>query len=91
MSSLAEDMSDHRWRRGTGVRVVIPVLLLGAAAAFLLARRWRGVMLRDEDPDEDPLLEPPPRYLQDAVPVDGEAAIHPPPGTELIQRSRVQG
>lgn len=88
MSSLAEDMSDHRWPRGTGARVVIPVLLLGAATAFLLVRRWR---MQDEDADDDPIVEPPPRYLQDAVPVDGEAAIHPPPGTELIQRSVVQG
>lgn len=89
MSSWAEDMSDHRWRLGAGARVVIPVLLLGTAAAFLFARRWWR--MRDEDPDAFPLLEAPPRYLQDAVAVDGEAAIHPPPGTELIQRSRIQG
>jgi hypothetical protein len=42
-------------------------------------------------PAAPPDPDPPARHEQDTQPVEGEAAIHPPPGTELIQRSKVQG
>ena len=35
--------------------------------------------------------DPPARHEQDTQEVDGEAALHPPPGTDLIQRSKIQG
>jgi hypothetical protein len=39
-----------------------------------------------------PVLEDPPqRHQQDTQPVEGEDAINPPPGSDLIQRSKVQG
>jgi hypothetical protein len=46
---------------------------------------------------EDEHLEPdaPPagvrRNQQDTTRVDGEQVLHPPPGHELIQRSKIQG
>lgn len=46
---------------------------------------------RDCKPDVQTPDEPSQRWQQDTQPVDGEAAIDPPPGSELIQRSRVQG
>ncbi len=46
---------------------------------------------RDCHPDIPAPEEPRDRWQQDTTPVDGEAAMDPPPGSELIQRSRVQG
>lgn len=39
----------------------------------------------------DELPAPPPRHTQDVLSVEGEDALHPPKGHELIQHSKVQG
>jgi hypothetical protein len=43
----------------------------------------------DAETTQDP--DPPERWQQDTQRVEGEAVINPPPETELIQRSKVQG
>jgi hypothetical protein len=43
------------------------------------------------EPQPEAPVQPPPRAAQDTQPVEGEDALHPPPGTEQIQRQPIQG
>jgi hypothetical protein len=96
----AEERGQRRWFGQLGSRgdrvAFVPGLVFGAAIGFLLIRGWETVSpwrvaVDREDAGVPHLSEPPARHEQDTQPVNGEAAIHPPPGSELIQRSRVQG
>jgi len=75
------------------MRAFMAGLALGVIAGLLCGYRWGAE--RPGNPDDEidfvPLPESPSLHGQDALLVDGEVAIHPPPGTELIQRGWVQG
>lgn len=50
-----------------------------------------GMPARDCGTEIIPPAHPSERWEQDTQPVDGEAALHPPPGSELIERGKIQG